>query len=741
MNSKIISNLKYGLLTALLFFVQTISFSQLLTDLNITFTPDPNVLEWHLNPNMVTLTVTNTSMQTIDFKITGEIKRNGIRVADNIASKMLILSVGPNETVQHFAEDVIPSDAVSFYGNVDQVYLRTNQLPGGFYEICVRLVAPNGQLLSQEICRPFQITAYQQPSLISPYDGQILQGGGLPVFSWSPTVPLPDFPVTYRLRVFEMPESASKYRLPHRKMGGTLKTSNRQVDDKDALAEYALVKKNKFHFWNDANINIGTMYKRIIKDHNSGRSNEDNGVARNLNLNDLQKIDRKTVIGSHNKGKTNIDHEIARNLNGELTPVQIIRNSFPVIDIELSEQNQTIWPLDLIEPENGHEYIWIVQALKDDGTPVGDNDGFSEIGHFKINDISGKTVKEASVQEIEIPAETAINSNNPNDELPDYIISINGELNFIHLSSSNIFRKKIRPKVSGFYPEKLFIKNDGDIIGDFGKEEMVVGKLPKLILNENLENGLLVDGDRGISVVLFSEEKSEKVVSLNNTGVTFVDNDKFKYADIWRGGNDDNLPKHPCHSDSHKAKLYLCVISNITQIGVRNCCECENMGGLKCIEKDFKLTIDEPKKYKTDGLNVPPYNTLILSHQDKALIRELEYKIALGDIIKVTPSTYHIYGQFFGSRILRKDIDKDGEEEIEYVSGTIKLIGADATRIFMQTDKAISHFTPVGDDGVFKIYNNGLDDRTFMAEPVYVRADNGKVFCYENLPPMGTYHD
>ena len=66
-----------------------------------------------------------------------------------------------------------------------------------------QLIDLSGLPLSIEICRPFQITAYQQPSLIYPNDGAVIDANAFPTFSFTPVVPAPLFPVTYRLRIYE----------------------------------------------------------------------------------------------------------------------------------------------------------------------------------------------------------------------------------------------------------------------------------------------------------------------------------------------------------------------------------------------------------------------------------------------------------------------------------------------------------------------------------------------------------
>ena len=186
--------MKKYLLLLLFVSIQSALLAQLTLSVNMSFEPDPDVLNWAAHPETVQMTVTNTSAQTLEYKYLGRLTLNGQLVLDNDPGKMPTETIGPFETRISFAEDVFPSEAVDIHGNSVETYMKTNTIPGGHYLICIKLINLNGQDLSPDDCKPFQITRYQQPSLIFPISSSPVTSIVRPVFSWSPVVPMPLFP-------------------------------------------------------------------------------------------------------------------------------------------------------------------------------------------------------------------------------------------------------------------------------------------------------------------------------------------------------------------------------------------------------------------------------------------------------------------------------------------------------------------------------------------------------------------
>jgi hypothetical protein len=84
-------------------------------------------------------------------------------------------------------------------------------LKEGTYSICAQFFNSERKELSREVCKEFKVesqkTDYAPPTLITPENGKkfsIRQLQGLLTFRWTPVVPKPRDPVTYRLRVWQL---------------------------------------------------------------------------------------------------------------------------------------------------------------------------------------------------------------------------------------------------------------------------------------------------------------------------------------------------------------------------------------------------------------------------------------------------------------------------------------------------------------------------------------------------------
>jgi hypothetical protein len=113
------------------------------------------------------------------------------------------------------ARQVDPFDVRTF-NTADLTGFLTNchELKEGSYTICVQFFNIDKIAISQEVCKEFRVEAtktieYAPPTLITPEDGKKFSATQLlgPVmFRWTPVVPKPSAPVTYRLKVWQLME-------------------------------------------------------------------------------------------------------------------------------------------------------------------------------------------------------------------------------------------------------------------------------------------------------------------------------------------------------------------------------------------------------------------------------------------------------------------------------------------------------------------------------------------------------
>jgi hypothetical protein len=108
-----------------------------------------------------------------------------------------------------------------------------------------------------------------------------------------------------------------------------------------------------------------TPQKVLNTSWNSGRSQKDNIMA-------------PQGSGGPNRTATQVGGGIGT------AALQAFQYGYPLLDLELPNQTQTFWPPDVQGPDPGRQYVWSVQALRDDGRPVGGNGGTAQPFSFGI---------------------------------------------------------------------------------------------------------------------------------------------------------------------------------------------------------------------------------------------------------------------------------------------------------------------------------------------------------------------
>lgn len=97
------------------------------------------------------------------------------------------------------------ADLISFLGNC-------KELKEGSYSLCAQFYNVDKVAISREVCKEFRVEGektveYSPPTLITPEDGKKLtpqQAKSPIIFRWTPVVPKPQQPVTYRLKVWQL---------------------------------------------------------------------------------------------------------------------------------------------------------------------------------------------------------------------------------------------------------------------------------------------------------------------------------------------------------------------------------------------------------------------------------------------------------------------------------------------------------------------------------------------------------
>ena len=187
-----------------------------ITGINITLpsSPDANTANWGTGVSLLTISASSKPQNgrvdgsVMESKLLVTIKKGGSVVCGSFNSKS-----APPSNFNVPTKVWSGLNALSFLG-------KECVLAPGDYEICVQFfgygttgVAP----LSEEKCKPFTIQSkekpvFQQPQAISPVNGTVISQAAakMPVnFRWTPVVPKPQEPVTYKLKVWQLMQGQS----------------------------------------------------------------------------------------------------------------------------------------------------------------------------------------------------------------------------------------------------------------------------------------------------------------------------------------------------------------------------------------------------------------------------------------------------------------------------------------------------------------------------------------------------
>lgn len=179
------------------------TFAQLKVTLNMSSRPDPYLSNWAQRKETVIVTVINSGSTSIRAKFDCKINKDGSLIVNTKPEKMKILDI-PSGVSQYYGEDLVPFEAAKIKDGADQTAIKTGMLPAGSYEFCCALLDPQDKQLTAPVCKSCTLQSYQAPVLLQPEDKSILAQNKRPMFRWTGISPRPQFPIKYRLQVFEV---------------------------------------------------------------------------------------------------------------------------------------------------------------------------------------------------------------------------------------------------------------------------------------------------------------------------------------------------------------------------------------------------------------------------------------------------------------------------------------------------------------------------------------------------------
>jgi hypothetical protein len=184
--------------------ISTVALSQIsqikIVSFQVKNTLPAKIDDWNTIPAALILTAQKSpTVQLKEPKLIIQIKSNGAVICGNNPAT---------------AQPISPFDVKTYTAN-ELMGMLTNckELKEGSYQICVQFFNLDRIAVSNEVCKEFKVEGvkaaeeYASPTLINPADGKVYTDADMrkPLqFRWTPLVPKPQQPVTYRLRVWQL---------------------------------------------------------------------------------------------------------------------------------------------------------------------------------------------------------------------------------------------------------------------------------------------------------------------------------------------------------------------------------------------------------------------------------------------------------------------------------------------------------------------------------------------------------
>ena len=186
--------------------------------LNIQPFPSPYISNWENNPSIANLTIYNNSGQEHTVVVYLTLTKSNNDYIGTINSREIVIPSSPPPTILN-SDEFLDWDSAEYDSDVYDFIIRTNRLPDGSYEACVRIEDENHAILVENVCAYFTILYPDPPMLVYPSDGDTLQTP-YPLFQWTPVVLPPQFQLHYELKIAEVlegqtPERALLSNIPH----------------------------------------------------------------------------------------------------------------------------------------------------------------------------------------------------------------------------------------------------------------------------------------------------------------------------------------------------------------------------------------------------------------------------------------------------------------------------------------------------------------------------------------------
>jgi hypothetical protein len=395
---------KLKLLLLSLFFISTAAICQLQQIKIVSFTVKNSlpskVDEWGTIPAAIILTAQKApTIQLKEPKLVIQIRSGGSIICGNNQST---------------AQPMNAFDVKTFTANeIIGMLSNCKELKEGSYQLCAQFFNLDRIAISNEVCKEFKVESpklqeYAPPTLITPEDGKNFTEAELsrPLsFRWTPLVPKPQQPVTYRLKVWQLMQGQN---------GAAAMRSNPPIVTKDVdnitqavvtgiytgpcrppyLCDFvwqvqALNREGKPIGNNEGKSEVykfgvqeGSKTKPptlIAPADNSSQTKDEAGLGLKF---------RWTPIVPKPQEPVTYRLKVWQLMQGQ-TGSQAMRTNKPIVTKDVADITEAIVSgiyTGPCRPPYLCDYVWEVQALNREGKPLGENEGKSEVFKFGIQE-------------------------------------------------------------------------------------------------------------------------------------------------------------------------------------------------------------------------------------------------------------------------------------------------------------------------------------------------------------------
>ncbi|MBK8609445.1 MAG: hypothetical protein IPL84_05745 [Chitinophagaceae bacterium] len=289
-----------------------------------------------------------------------------------------------------------------------------HELKDGSYSICVQFYNVDRVAISNEVCKEFSVETpreieYTPPTLINPENGKVFSEAELsrPVnFRWTPLVPKPRDPVTYRLKVWQLMQGQNSTEAMR---------TNQPIVTKDVDNITQAVVNG---------IYTGPCRPPYLCDYVwqvQALNRESKAMGKNEGKSEPYTFKVETNTEAYTppqlitpaEGKTFATNEMSAPVTFRWTPVvpkpqqpviyrlkvwqlmqgqsgaQAMRTNQPIVTKDVDNITQAVVSgiyTGPCRPPYLCDYVWQVQAVDREDKPVGNNEGKSELWSFKVGD-------------------------------------------------------------------------------------------------------------------------------------------------------------------------------------------------------------------------------------------------------------------------------------------------------------------------------------------------------------------